>query len=289
MTEDEKQAELEKNKKIIDATIDFLLLHYTGVVVYDDVDSDKKHFTSQQAQAEKHFNKNNLTSLERQLRELIKRLQYQPKPNLDFKSYVKERTGHDLDIFAEHRKSFDDVLAKGRIDTEKECNDVCIMLSYLGIEEKEMQEIYEPMLIEFYERQMAIIEASPELKKKYDEHHEIIEEDGEQIEIFYSGGKPSHHNRRVVVAPNGKFNFSITETVDDYDSSTSIDLMVENYGCGLYSVEGIHPEINAFWKDNHTIVIETKGCEAERMHKKIEINGHLIHVEHINDNINSIK
>ena len=276
-----KQAELEKNKSIIDATLDFLLLHYTGVVIYDDEDSDKRHFKSQQAQAEKHFSTNNLTALENQLDKLIKRLQYQPRPDLDFKSYVKERAGYDLDIFAEQRKSFNDVLAKGRIDTEKECNNVCIMIAQLGINEKGIKETYEPMLIEFHERQRAIIEASPELKKQYDEHHEIIEEDGEQIEIFYSGGKPSHHNRRIVLAPNGKFSVIISETTDDHQSSTSIDIQLENYGCSLYSVDGIHPDINAFWKDNHKIVIETKGHPSERMYKKIEVDGHLINIEYV--------
>lgn len=279
MTLDQHQAELEKNKSLIDASLNFLMLYNTGNILFDGEDSDKSYYESQQAQAEKYFKTKNLNKLEQLLSELIRHLQHKPKPNLNFKTYIKEHTGYDLDILAEYRKSFEEVMAKGRIDTEKEGNDLCLMLSHLGIDEKEMIETYTPILMDFHERQMARIEASPDLKKKYDEHHEVVEEDGETIEIFYSGGKPSHHHRREAVAPNGKFSLSITERADKHHSSTSIQIDLENFGCSLYSVNGIHPEINAFWKDNYTIVIETKGYQSERMYKKIELYGNVFTIE----------
>lgn len=281
MKDDQKQVELEKHKGLIDASLNYLLLHDTGNRIYDGVDPEKRFYESQLAQAERYFNTNNLNKLEHQLGELIRLLQHKPKPDFDFKNYIKEHTGYELDILAEHRKSFEEVLLKGRIDTQKEGNDLCIMLAHLGIDEKEMHETYEPMLIDFHQRHMAAIEASPELKKKYDEHHETVEENGELIEIFYSGGKPSHHHRRVALAPNGKCSLSITEIARDDHSSTSIQLDIENFGCSLYSVDGVHPEIDAFWKDNQTIVIKTNGYQSDKMHKKIEIFGHVFTIDYL--------
>jgi hypothetical protein len=279
MTRDEKQAELERHKIIIDATIDFLLLYDTGKFVFDGRDGSKESYKRQQAEAEKNFNNSNINKLEQQLLKLTNSLRY--RPSLDSRSYIQEQTGYDFDVFAANRENFEKVVAKGHVDNEIECNDVCIMLSHLRIDEKEIEDIYAPMLEDFHQRQMAKIESSPELKKKYDEHHEIIEKDGEQIEIFYSHGKPPHHKTREELSPNGIGRLCITEDGHEDHSSTSIHLNFELYGCGVYSVEGIHPEINAFWKDNQTIVIETKGHESQPKYKKIEIYGNVFAIEYI--------
>ncbi len=281
MTQDEKQAELDKNKIIVDACLNHLLRYHTGNIIYDDVDPQKRHYESQKAEAKTYFNTGNFEKLEHQLGELTRILQHTPTPNVDFTSYLKEHTGYDLDILAEYRKSYEKVLAKGKIETQTEGNNFCIMLSHLGVDEKEMQESYAPMLNDFHQREMAAIEASPERKKEYDELHELVEENGEIVEIFYYGGKPYHHKSRDVLSPNGKFILNIKETAHHDHSSTGIQLDVENHGCSLFSVEGVHPEINAFWKDNQTIIIENHGYQSYSMYRKIEICGHVFHIEYI--------
>ncbi len=276
----EKQAELERSKKIIDATLDYLLINDIGKLIFDGVDSDKENYGYQKTQADKYFHSNQLEKLENQLRGLT--MSFMGKPSLDLEKHIKKNTGYDFDIFAEHRSGFEEVLAKGRIDTDKECNDFCIMISQEITDEKELVEKYGHLLGDFNQRRMAAIEASPELKKEYDEKHELVEEDGELIGIFYSHGKPSHHNRREVESPDKQRRLSITEHAYSDQSSTQIDLDFKNYGCSLYSVDGIHPEINAFWKDNQSIVIETKGYEpSHRKYRKLEIYGDIITVEYI--------
>jgi hypothetical protein len=279
LTPTEKQAELEKHKSIIDATLDYLLLHDTGKFVFDGIDRDKKSYKDQKVKAEKHFNSSKLEKLENQLQGLTQALKL--KPDVDFRNYIIKTTGYDFDMFAEHRKGYEEVLAKGRIDTNKECHDFCIMIAQEITDETQLEEMYGPLFDDFYQRQMEVIEASPELKKKYDEEHEIIEKDGELLEVFYSGGKPSHSKNREEIAPDGKRKIRISERTHHEHSSTSIDLNIGNYGCSLYSVDGIYPEINAFWKDNHTIVIETKGHASYTKYQKIEIFGHPMNIEYI--------
>lgn len=279
MTPIEKQAELKRHKSIIDASLHYLLLHNTGKYIFDDIDQDKRRYESQKKEAEKYFDRSSLEKLEKQLKGLKHEFLFMR--NLDFGKFIKKTTGYEIDIYAEHRKGYEEVLAKGRIDTDIECHDFSIMISHEVTDLAELEEKYAPLLMDFHKRQMEIIEASPELKKKYDENHEIVEEDGELIEKFYSHGKPSHARERKEISPNGKRTIRISEHTHYEHSSTSIDLDVENCSWSLYGVDFICPDINAFWKDNQTIVIETKGYESYTKYRKIEIYGDIINIEYI--------
>lgn len=271
--------ELHRLKALVLATLDYLLLHHTGSIIYDDIDPNKQTYERQKIETEKHFTNNWLDQLEKLLHSSTMSIKF--GYNSSFTSYIKEKTGYDFDIWTEHRKSFEAVLAKGRIDTEAELHDVSIMLNDKASLENHKLAFFEPLMQDFFDRQMREIEASPERKKEYDENHELVEEDGELIEKFWSGGRPSHSKNREVKAPDGKRSIRIHESTRGDHSSTEVSIQFENIGCGLHSTEGINPSINAYWKDNQTIVIETKKeFSSSIRHGKIESYGGVITIEY---------
>lgn len=63
-----------------------------------------------------------------------------------------------------------------------------------------------------------------------------------------------------VYSPNGKRKISITELGPDINrASTQVSLVIEGAGgISLYGVNGTNLDIHALWKDNYTIVIDTR-------------------------------
>lgn len=181
--------------------------------------------------------------------------------DLEFGSYIKMTTGYNFDLFKVERSKVQSVLANGIIDTEEDSWAVNLMLRVYQTASDDFQteEVLKKLLSDFYDRE----KESNKIFKGKNLHSKVVkklEKDGivtETIE-FLSHGKLGHFNIREAVSPDGKRKVTITERSDAKYPSTSVTISFDG-ACGpVYGTNDIYPDVNAFWKDNDTIVMGNK-------------------------------
>ena len=99
---------------------------------------------------------------------------------------------------------------------------------------------------------------------------------GNEIDTFY------HKQLAKVYSPDKTKYLTITENgTDTSDAHTQVLLNFKYSGAGIYSVPGINKKINAYWKGNSTIVIETfKHYEAHQKWPQIQSFHDIVKIEY---------
>ncbi len=297
MTQDQKQAELEKYLAITLATYDYLISIYGRMIVCDDVSSYETSYNNAKGIAETYFKERQLAKLKKQFKNETEWLKIQL--DLEFGDYIKKHTGYIIDIFADSRANAEEVLAKGSIESEKERRDVSQMVCLHQKTARNPNELKKlsVLLDDFHERKRVEDKDLPKHKKFFKpfEHEseetrlvERAEKDGIIEETFvltvteWDGPKPKHYKQREEIAPDGKHRLTINECTSGKHSSTTVSVCFTETMIQVYYVDGIHSNINALWKDNNTIVIETeKNHTTHAKYKKVETYGDIITIEYI--------
>lgn len=69
----------------------------------------------------------------------------------------------------------------------------------------------------------------------------------------------SHKWLAEIFSPDNKRKITIRETSQPFSTVvTTVDLQFERSGTSVYMVEGADLDINVYWKDNNTVIIETQ-------------------------------
>ena len=254
MTTEEKQIELQRHREILLATIDNFILKHGDSFVLDNQNHIREHYEQQKKQVDKYYKQRRLDKLQQKLASLTKSIEN--SIDLTFPTYIKKRTGYDIDIFDKLKKQVDQILEKNKIESSKEENDIGTMLHYLTNTSSSADKVekLEALLIKYHGKN----------RQKQDGYSEVIsrvEKDGvtkEKIR-FSTGPKPKHFNEVEAISPDGKRKLFTVQWSDGIHASTSVTLQFANGACGeIYSTNGIQPDIAAFWQDNSTISIRTK-------------------------------
>ena len=125
---DEKQAELEKYRDLVLATLDYYLDNKEVQIKTDDFDS-VEHFKGLKIQTEEHYQKGRLTKLKQWFRDMT---EMQVETNdLKFNKYLQDKTKYDIDIFKSYFQRVDKVIEKGKITTDNQFYDIRIMVDQL--------------------------------------------------------------------------------------------------------------------------------------------------------------
>jgi len=84
-------------------------------------------------------------------------------------------------------------------------------------------------------------------------------------------------------SPNGKWKLTLTEHgYDSTDCYTQVIIDFGSTGSGVYSTNGRNLGIKTYWKDNHTIVIETKKeYDAPQKWSQVQSFRNIVKVEYI--------
>ena len=95
------------------------------------------------------------------------------------------------------------------------------------------------------------------------------------------GPKTKHWAEQIEISPDGKRKVRVTQSSAGEDASTIVTIDFPKANGATYGTKGIYPDIEASWKDNHTIVIETRKdfialVLAEKMDSLSEILSYLI-------------
>lgn len=257
MTADQVQSELERHRAIILATLDYNHEGEVGRIVFDDIDHSIKYHERQKIEIEKYYQLRRLDKLQQHLFKLTKILQFHV--DLNFSSYIKEKTGYDIDLFDDLPKRVETIIVQNEIRNDEEAQYVSMMVSYR----------YQTSVDKEYdENLLKLLNTYADTREKnitgYSEIISEVEVDGgiETVERFSTGPKPELWEDEEMIAPDEKRRLRITRFSSGEHASTGVDIHFDttNGGTGgpIYSIDGIHYDIKAFWKDNQTIVIETK-------------------------------
>ncbi|HMK17806.1 MAG TPA: hypothetical protein VK492_06405 [Chitinophagaceae bacterium] len=162
--------------------------------------------------------------------------------DLSFGNYVKEKTGYEIDIFGGFTKRIDKIIERKRIKTENEYRDVLSIIDNL-------------------------CQQSPVDQDKIDVLNNLLIDFDDRI----SGTKTPKSNRKSLapkkyftnqlsenLSPDNRRKLTLTEHGDESYASTQVMIQFEESGSGVYAANGINLGIKTYWKDNNTIVIETK-------------------------------
>ncbi len=120
----EKENELKELRSILMATLDYNIEKHSPMGI-----EFTNHFEKLKTEVEEHFEKKRLT----RLKVWLKCLTEEPRETEDFnyQSYIKEKTGFEIDIFANFRKRIDKIIKRKKIRNEHEYRDVESMVDQL--------------------------------------------------------------------------------------------------------------------------------------------------------------
>jgi len=277
---EQKQLELQRHRSILLAALSYLEERLGGSFVYDQYDPITEYYQQQKIQTEKYFVQRRLDKLQQQLVTLTKGLQN--RVDLNFAHYIKEKTSYDIDIFDDLQKRVDAIIEQNEIRTEKELNDISTMLHYCqALTDGEKVEKLNTLLTSYSKGTQKI---SHKRKSGYSEVISRVEKDGiEKVTVRISTGpKPKHFEEQEEISPDSKRKLRVTQWSDGKHASTYVAVEFPAANGAIYGASGIHSDIKAWWKDNSTIVIETKKeYEVIAHHKEVRSFDDIINIDYI--------
>jgi hypothetical protein len=128
LNKEEKQAELEKYRDLVLATIDYYLDNKEMHIKTADFDSIE-HYKGLKIQTEENFQKGRLTILKQWFRDLTE-MQVETG-DLKFNKYLQDKTKYDVDIFKSYFQQVEKVIEKGKITTDNQFYDINKMVDQL--------------------------------------------------------------------------------------------------------------------------------------------------------------
>jgi hypothetical protein len=233
----ENQSELQRYRDILLATFEYHLKKTAARVKVDQLDPDAYFFQLMRQQTEKHYKQGRLKSLQKRFHEMttMPRL----TGDMEFGKFIKEKTGYDIDIF-ENLQSRIAIISQKKIKTEKEYHDVVAMIS--------------------------LCQQDPGCGEKIDRLSNLRNDFQETQVNRKSPGSYRVISTSIILdpdseiySPDNKRKLIIGETSAGADNpQTHVYIYFGKESGEIYAANGINLDIKVYWKDNNTIVIETK-------------------------------
>lgn len=252
--------EKEKNQIILLATLNYLLENHTVAMIFDDYSPSKQWYLQDLEQTKLDIQNSQSKQIKKRLEMHI--LFLKSRFDLGFNTYIKENTPYEIDIFETHKIDVIPVLEKGTIDQ----NDVYLIENYLKAysevagEQKNVSVLkhlltkYEVCLSEFLNSEDVITE----------KYHSIVQgkknwtvKDEGYDQLFREINKDWLID--VETAPNGVYKLQVQFSGKGDYALTYVVILLEGNSGTIYVAQGEKLPIRAYWKDNHTVVIETKS------------------------------
>ncbi len=282
LTPEQKQTELERHRALLLATLDYLEQRLGGSFVCDDYDPVREYYQQQKIQTEQYFKQRRLDRLRQRLSSHFKGLQN--RVDLNFTSYLKEKTGYEIDIFDDLRKRVDAIVSQNEIRSQSELNDIGTMLHFYqesAASGKEVEEL--KSLVTDYSQKTN--EMSGKNRGEYSDVISRVDKDGfEEVTVSIStGAKTKYYEEQWATSPDGKHKLRVAQWSDSKQASTYIAIHFANGSSGaFYGLNGICPDVKAWWKDKSAIVVETKKeYTANTQHKQVRSFDDIITIEYV--------
>ena len=283
MTSEERKAALEKEYSIVQATHDNLISLHGRTIVYDGDDMIGYYYRQEKLKAEKYYEERRRSRLQQQLKKLTRSLEL--CMDFNYAVFIKEQTGHIIDLFEQLEKNIPLLIHQDEILTREEWEHAIRMKDFCekthadkAITQKLNQHIQS--YIENHLNELT--------RNKRNERTEVISRTAlsEDIEVvnmrISTGPKPKHEKEWEIVSPDKKLKLRIIQLAFSKHASTSVNIDFPKTEGTAYCVKGIY-DIQAYWKDNSTIVIYINPDHQPVVaYKKVESFSDCIHIEYLN-------
>lgn len=267
MNHKEKQAALEKYKAIAIATLDYLIKNYTGKLVFDQYDPHVMVYSTQKEQVERYFKQRKLDQLKRHSTNFQSILLH----NLDvkFKDFIKEQTGYEIDIFKDLQDRIEAIVASKEITKDRELYDVRLMSDIYEKTNGDQKKlaVLQNLVVAFTDK-IPVERSSKVISEQ--KYKEMRRRSGFLLDL----ASPDKKNR-LELYTNGK----------DGCAQTSVNVYLKDgNGGAVYTAKGQSLPIKTYWKDNRTVVIETKKTyEVTTRYEKLSSLKNVIRIEYTED------
>jgi hypothetical protein len=252
--------ETEKNKVILLAILNYLLKNHTSNLVFDDYSPSGEWYLQELRQTELDIHKSRSAQIKKRLEKHI--LMFSEKLDVGLNKYIKENTPYEIDVFEKYKTDIKPILEKATIDH----NDVYLVEKYLKVysdipEELQNVIILKDLLINYEASLAEFISSEDEATEKfygftrgnrswtvdeagYEQLYKEINKDWLLDEKMSPDGIS-----RIQVQFSGKGEYALTYVV----------IAIKGGSGTVYCAKGEKLPINAYWEDDHTVIIETKS------------------------------
>lgn len=259
MTPEETQAELDKYREIIFATIDHTIQKEASQLKPEENEYSTNFHRLWKEHIELQYQSKDLKKLKKSLDTVT--FIYKVTGDLDFLKYIKEKTGFDFDLFGNIQERIDKIIARGWVANQKETMDIATMIQLyrktgLG---QENAHVLHNLIMAFRDAE----------RKKKNKARDIFPG------IKYLCEINSPDNMRFLTMSENGYEIGFP--------STHINLTIETGSqISVFVADGIDLGIKTYWKDNHKIIIEIKkDGPAFMKHEKVPAIKDDITVEYI--------
>lgn len=202
--------------------------------------------------------------------------------DLMFFSYIKEKTGVELNFFANLQAQIDRIIERGTVENHE---DLAAVFAQFALWK---QTSVEPEKDTLLKNMLSKHAAQKRGTNTETGHSEVIRReilDGEEVVTVrvHSGPKRANFEEQVIVSPDGKRSLYVNQyNPDGRYPTTSVNISFPTSSGGIYQTQGVHPGVKAYWKDNNTVVIETsKELVADLQYHSLRSFDDTITVEYV--------
>jgi hypothetical protein len=270
--------ERERNKKVLLATLNYLLQYHSGDMVFDDYSPSKQWYLSEIKQTKIDIAKYRSKQIRRRLDMHISLLRQ--RYDLGLNEFIRENTGYDIDIYEQFKANAMPIILKGSIVY----NDVYQIERYLKAyemvpeEQKNVQLL--KVLLERYEDGLSSLLVDDDFVTV----EGCIVVQGKNIRTMNPADYDKFRQESLLceeTAPNRSYKISIETTGKGQHASTYANISLSGIVGGVYGAKGEKLPIKAHWKDDHNVIIETKEhYEIIFKYKQVTSYGKVVNIEY---------
>ncbi len=281
MTSEERKAALEKEYSIVQATLTYLMELHGRTIVYDGDDMIGHYYRQEKQKAEKYYQERKRSGLQLQLKKITKSLE--SSMDFNYAIFIKKQTGYSIDIFEELKKEIQQLISQDEIVTREQWDKAYTMLEFCKRTRSDnaIIEKLSKLIATYFKKNLRILTRKNKNERKRLISRSSLNENIEIVEVRISTGpKPKHEKEWEISSPDNKFKIRINQIAYGKSANTYVNIRFPKTDGTLYGTKGIH-EIEAYWKDNTTVVIRTTSDhETLYAYKKVESFDNIIHIEY---------
>jgi hypothetical protein len=247
--------DIEYHYSISVAAIDYLILKEALTIVYEDYAPVLEYYENKKNQLKIYYQKRQLSKIE-QVFNFIS-LRRQRELDFDFNIYIKEKTGHNIDIFKNLVDRVNIIIEQNYIGNKEDEFDIVAAIDFYGkkMNDKSKIEILHQLLVNYSLPGINTIINSRDNSKSIIKTS-LPNRKGKSVEI------KSRLNPNLIsetYSPNCKHKLVVAKSSKEVNKAlTFVAVHFENASGTIFTVRGINPNIKAYWDDENTIVIESK-------------------------------
>lgn len=275
--------ERERNKILLIATLNYLLEYHSQDMVFDDYRPSKQWYLQELNQAELDIKNSRSQRIKRRLdlhNSLLK-----SRFDQGYNDYIKSNTAYKIDLFEQFKADVLPIIKKGSIND----NDVYLVENYFKAYStnpneqdnisilKNLQEKRETYLNDLC-KDCEVINESYHLIIQGKKSWTVADEDYEQ---FYKENSKNWLLEEVV-APNGIDKLLLQHSGKGDHALTYIIIELKGVSGSIYGALGEKLPIKTYWKDDRTVVVETKKeYQFLNKHNQVSSYGDIVKIEYV--------